>query len=74
MEKAPEYVVIAQILGGWGAQGQIKARVITDFRERFRASSLVYIQGQPLTIESATWRKGQVILKLETIDTTAAAG
>jgi len=74
MEKAPEYVVIAQILGVWGVQGKIKARVITDFRERFRTASLVYIQGRPLTIESAAWRKGQVILKLETVDTTEAAG
>lgn len=73
MKKTPEYIVIARILGTWGAQGKIKARIITDFEERFQPSALVYINGQPLTIESADWHKGGVILKLNTINTIEAA-
>jgi 16S rRNA processing protein RimM len=69
-----EYVTIGQILAPWGIKGKLKVEVITDFRQqRFNPSSKVYINRQPMTIESAEWHKGKAIIKLSSIDSIEEA-
>ncbi len=63
-----EFITIGKILAPWGANGKLKLEVATDFPQRFAASSMVYINRQPITIDSTEWHKGKAIIKLNTID------
>jgi len=66
-------MTIGQILAPWGIKGKLKVRVVTDFPQRFAPSSKIYINRQPITIDSAEWHKDKVIIKLNQIDTVEAA-
>ena len=57
----------------WGIKGKLKVKVITDFPQRFALSATVYISRQPMTIDSAEWHKGDVIIKLNAVDGIEAA-
>jgi len=69
----PEYVTIGQILAPWGIKGKLKVKVVTDFPQRFAPSSKIYINHQPMTIDTAEWRKGKAIIKLSSIDSIEEA-
>ena len=64
----PEFITIGEILAPWGIKGKLKVRVVTDFPQRFAPPSKVYINRQPITINSTEWHKGKAIIKLNTID------
>jgi len=66
-----EFITIGRALAPWGIEGKLK--VITDFPQRFASSSTVYISRQPMAIDSAEWRKGEVIIKFDAIDSIEAA-
>jgi len=68
-----EFITIGQILAPWGVKGKLKVKVITDFPQRFTPSSKIYINRQPMTVDSAEQHKGKVIIKLSQIDTIEAA-
>ena len=69
----PEYVAIGQILAPWGIKGEMKVAPITDFPQRFSPSAKVFIDRHPMSIESAEWHKGKVIIRLSGINDTEAA-
>lgn len=69
----PEFVAVGRILAPWGVKGKLKAEVLTDFPQRFAPGTTVYIDQQPLTVESTEWRRDRVIIKLPTIDSIDAA-
>jgi len=64
----PEFIAVGKILASRGIKGKLKVQVATDFLQRFAPHSTVYIDHQPVTIESTEWRKGKAIIKLNTID------
>jgi len=68
-----EFIAIGQILAPRGIKGKLKVKVVTDFPQRFTPSSTVYVNRQPMTIDNAEWHKGNVIIKLSTIDSIEAA-
>ncbi len=68
-----EFIAIGQILAPWGAKGKLKVKVLTDFPQRFTPTARVYINRQPMTIDSAEWHQGKAIIKLNQIDTIEAA-
>jgi 16S rRNA processing protein RimM len=68
-----EFVVIGQILAPWGAKGKLKVKVLTDFPQRFVPTAQVYINRQPMTIDSTEWHQGKAIIKLDQIETIEAA-
>lgn len=68
-----EFIIIGRILAPWGIEGKLKVKVITDFPQRFAPSSTVYINQQPVTINSTEWHNGEVIIKLNMVDDTEAA-
>ena len=68
-----EFITIGRILAPWGIKGGLKVRVITDFPQRFAPSSTVYINQQPVTIDSAEEYKGDLIIKLNTINSVDVA-
>ena len=63
-----EFIAIGRILAPRGIKGKLKVEVATDFPQRFSPSSKVYINRQPMTIDSTEWHKGKAIIKLHTID------
>jgi 16S rRNA processing protein RimM len=73
MKSSPEYIIIGQILSSWGTSGQVKVAVMTDYPDRFSPSSEVWLDSRPVLIESTEWRKGQAIIKFDTINTIEAA-
>jgi len=64
----PEFIAIGEIIAPWGVKGKLKVKVVTDFPQRFAPSSKIYINQQPMTINSTEWHKGKAIIKLGTID------
>jgi len=68
-----EFITIGQILAPWGVNGKLKVEVVTDFPERFVPQSRIYINRQPMTIDSTEWHKGKVIIKLNSIDSIEQA-
>jgi 16S rRNA processing protein RimM len=68
-----EFVTIGQVQAPWGNKGKLKVKVLTDFPERFAPSSTVYINRQPVTIAQVKWQKGNAIIKLNAVDSVAAA-
>ncbi len=64
----PEFITIGKILAPWDIKGKLKVELATDFPQRFAPSSKVYINRQPMTIDSTEWHKGKAIIKLNTVD------
>lgn len=64
----PEFITIGKIIAPWGIKGELKVEVVTDFPQRFTPSSKIYINRQPMTINSTEWHKGKAIIKLNTIN------
>ncbi len=69
----PEFITIGEIVAAWGTNGKVKVEIATDFPQRFAPSSMVYINRQPMTIDSTEWHKGKAIIKLDTVDSIEAA-
>jgi len=72
-DKPAEYITVGEVLGTWGLKGAFRVRPLTDFPERFDKGEVVYIAGEPHTIESSNWQKDGVIITLPGIDTPEAA-
>ena len=58
------FIAIGRILAPWGAMGEVKIQVMTDFPQRFRPGEKVYLVGDLLTIERSRWLGEAVVLKL----------
>jgi 16S rRNA processing protein RimM len=63
-----EYFIIGKIISPHGNKGKVKVEITTDFPERFSKSSIVYLNKQPITIENVEWYRGNVIVKLNTVN------
>ena len=72
-KQEPEYITIGTILSPSGIKGKMKVDINTDFPERFSPSSEVYINRQPVTIESVEWHKGRVIIKVSAVNSVEDA-
>lgn len=64
----PQFIPIARVLAPWGIRGEVKVESMTDFSDRFAHGETAYIKGSRITIESARFHGGSVILKLSTIN------
>lgn len=63
-----EFLVVGRILAPWGVEGKLKVQVETDFPQRFTPNSQVYVNRRPVTIDSAKWHNGKIIIKLDAVD------
>ena len=68
-----EFITIGRILAPWGVRGKLKVKTETDFPQRFVSGAKVYIDQQPMTIDSAEWRSVKLVVKLNTVDSIAEA-
>lgn len=73
--RGPNFLVIGRILGAVGTQGDLRARVLTDFPERFTQLSTIHVGDnlKPYRIQLVKLEEGTVLLKLSSIDTASAA-
>ena len=73
--KAPEseFIVVGNILGPWSDKGKLKVRTETDCPQRFTPRSQVYIDRQPMTIDSTEWHNGKLVIKLDAINSVEDA-
>ena len=66
--------VVGRVLGSHGVHGELRVQSLTDLPYRFDPGELLFLQSQPMRIQSSSNRSGDtVILKLEGIDGPAAA-
>ena len=68
-----EFITIGRILAPLGVEGKLKVKIETDFPQRFTSGAKVYINQQPMTIDSAEWHSGKLVIKLSTIDSIEEA-
>ena len=73
MPQDDEAIVVGRVVAPWGAKGEVKVEVMTDFPNRFSPGEEVHINGCPMSIEKSRWHKGRAILKLSTVDSAEAA-
>src|SRR5258708_7972532 len=67
-QHAPQFLVVAQVLGAHGIRGELKCRIVTDFpSRRFKRGNTVLISGEPHKIQGARVQGGTVLLKLEDV-------
>jgi 16S rRNA processing protein RimM len=59
---------VGQIVSTFGLKGQVKVLPLTDFDSRFEPGARLRLNGEWVTIESASWHKNQIHLKLEGIN------
>ena len=74
-QEGPRFLVIGEVLRPQGVRGEVKARVLTDFPERFRVLKRAYL-GQtlrPVTVEGVRFHQGCVLLKFAGYDDRTAA-
>lgn len=63
-----EFITTGRILTALGIKGKLKVKIETDFPQRFAPGAKIYINRQPMTINSAEWHRGKLIIKIDTID------
>ncbi len=73
-----KYLAIARILRPQGRKGEVAAEILTDFPERFQALRTIYLEApgaapKPAHLEKSWPHKGQIVLKLEGIDSIDSA-
>ena len=74
MPNNPEPVNVGWVLGAHGTSGEIRVKSYTDVPTRFDPGQDLFIDWVPYRItDSSSGKKDQVVLKLEGIDTPAAA-
>src|SRR4051794_27425111 len=70
---SPDWIRIGQIVGGFGLKGIVKVKPLTDFLDRFEPGSRLRLNGDWVTVESASEHKKHLLLKLSGIKSLTAA-
>ncbi|MGQ9682383.1 MAG: ribosome maturation factor RimM [Anaerolineae bacterium] len=71
----PTHLIVGRVLAPWGYRGQVRVEILTDFPERFGAMREI-VAGPDMTVyhlQAARLYRGQVLLKLEGIDSPEQA-
>ncbi|TKJ29822.1 MAG: 16S rRNA processing protein RimM [Chloroflexi bacterium B3_Chlor] len=74
--KRPSHLAIARILTPHGVKGEVKAKILTDFPDRFSLLKTVYLGEElsPATLEGHRPTGSKIILKLEGCEDRDQAG
>jgi 16S rRNA processing protein RimM len=72
----PSHLVIGRILAPHGLKGEVEAKMMTDFPDRFGLLKTVYLgeELQPVIVEGHRFKKNRVILKLVDCEDRDEAG
>ncbi|MFC1846558.1 ribosome maturation factor RimM [Chloroflexota bacterium] len=69
----PQFIPIGEVLTPHGTKGHFLVEPLTDFPERFDAGSKIYINRQPLTIDTSSVKKSNFIIKVNAVDSAEDA-
>jgi 16S rRNA processing protein RimM len=69
----PEFLVTGRVLAPFGSRGEMKVQVETDFPDRFAPGRSVYLDGQPLRVETSRPHRQFLLLKLAGVDSIESA-
>jgi 16S rRNA processing protein RimM len=72
----PDWLLVGEVVGVFGVHGELKVRPATDFPDRFLRTPTLYIGERhiPTAVTSARVLPKQVLVSLEGVTDTAAAG
>lgn len=68
-----DYIIVGEIMGVHGQQGALRVKVLTEFPERFKRDTRLFIDSRPYTVATSKISKETVILRLAGIDTAEEA-
>jgi 16S rRNA processing protein RimM len=66
-------VSVGRVVSAHGIRGDLKVESLTDFPERFRAGSRLWLEGVPRTVERSRQQGKMLVVKLEGIDSRTQA-
>jgi 16S rRNA processing protein RimM len=66
-------VSVGRVVSAHGVHGDLKVESLTDFPERFRAGSRLWLEGVPRTVERSRQQGKMLVVKLEEIDSRTQA-
>jgi 16S rRNA processing protein RimM len=66
-------VSVGRVVSVHGVHGDLKVESLTDFPERFRAGSRLWLEGVPRTVERSRQQGKMLVVKLEEIDSRTQA-
>jgi len=69
----PERLIIGRVAGVFGVRGELKIQIETDFPERFKLLKRVFVCDEEHTAEQSRLHDQMALLKLQGIDSAAAA-
>jgi len=61
-------ISVGRVLSPWGVNGEVKVYSLTDFPERFSASSRLLIEGATVVVESMRQQKNVLVVKFSGVD------
>ena len=64
---------VGQVVGAFGIQGAVKVLPLTDFDDRFKAGSSLYLGGEAYPVEWSRTGSHGLVVKLEGVDTRTVA-
>lgn len=62
-----ERITIGRITAPWGARGEVKVQIETDYPQRFSPGEPVFVDGQPMAIADVSWHRGRPLVKFSTV-------
>jgi len=68
-----EFQQVGRIVGAFGLKGQVKVELLTDFEERLSAGRRLRLKDDWVTVETSSWHKNRLLLKLEGVNNVDAA-
>ena len=67
-DECREWVVVGRVRSARGVRGQLRVEVMSDYPERFAPGQVLFIDGRAFRVERSALFKGDMILKLEGVD------
>lgn len=67
-------VIVGQIKGAWGLQGDLKVEILTDNPERFSPGKALYLEDQLVQIERSRRVRTGILLKIDLVNDRTKAG
>jgi 16S rRNA processing protein RimM len=67
-ESAPRFLSVGLIIGPFGIRGEMKVEPHTERPGRFAPGAILYLDEQPVVVESSRRHQGRVLLKIKGVD------